>query len=730
MIALIGQVNGDGRSWPSGRRTRTSTSSSCAPTRLRPSTATSARRLADRHMDRAGHGRPDHLGRRAEPAPAGRPTPTASCSSCRRPADNDAPARWMALADRVEPRATPTFALLATPPAGSSRRRAPLSGPTGRAGDALRLADLPADRTTSEAGSACSRDPSPTAAADLALAVAHRPILRFDTHEPDHARSTSTRCSAPARSRCARAARSCVSVRPGGREDGLRAASTTWRSTPCAGHAESGAASTSMSRTRPGCRGRRRPRSISTTGGTCPTTRPTRAAARSAARASASAASPASTTSPTGRASPSCLGRATPPVSPSRSTTPSTTATSATLARAPASLGAHRRTGSSRPGDLDAGHWSSRPRHARSYPVACGKHRARQCGPDAASTRRCRTTPTTARRLVGEHGRGRHRGRGRLCEHLRRPAPHPPRGPRPRAGTTGRRTGDSQLRAGIFCASAHPPRSPGPGTLRQPWCTQRGVRRPADTSGAQPCPTALVAAGRAGAAPLLALGDSYSSGEGAGEYEPGTDTRSNSCHRSRSAWPALFAEQRRLKALPSLACSGATVTDVVSGRAKGEAERRESQIGRIAGNPDVLTITIGGNDLGFRSVSGALHRPELQPRRRGRSAGREDRRAGTAPPRRVPRDPDAAPRGRLVIVDYPRLFPESDPHDRRPIAPPRGSSPRGRQLPQLRKVERADVAILDAAREAGVDAIDVSTRSRAASCAVRASSTSTARARS
>ena len=41
----------------------------------------------------------------------------------------------------------------------------------------------------------------------------------------------------------------------------------------------------------------------------------------------------------------------------------------------------------------------------------------------------------------------------------------------------------------------------------------------------------------------------------------------------------------------------------MSGRAgSGQPERRAAQLARIAGNASVVTVTIGGNDLGFRSV--------------------------------------------------------------------------------------------------------------------------------
>ncbi len=38
----------------------------------------------------------------------------------------------------------------------------------------------------------------------------------------------------------------------------------------------------------------------------------------------------------------------------------------------------------------------------------------------------------------------------------------------------------------------------------------------------------------------VALGDSYSAGEGDRPYEPGTDTKTNTCHRSEKAYPTMI----------------------------------------------------------------------------------------------------------------------------------------------------------------------------------------------
>src|SRR6476646_3638605 len=182
VIALIGQVNGDGR-----KLAQRPTVSHLDVVVLRPDappTVDRMTRLGGWQVDTwTGQVTGDRIvwagGRR--PAPSGEAGADRVLILLPPAADNDAPARWMDLADRAEPRATPTFALLDHP---ADRQlhdwRTPLSQPTGRAGDALRLADLPADRATSEAKlGLLAATRSPDATADLALAVAHRPILRF-----------------------------------------------------------------------------------------------------------------------------------------------------------------------------------------------------------------------------------------------------------------------------------------------------------------------------------------------------------------------------------------------------------------------------------------------------------------------------------------------------------------------------------------------------------------------
>ncbi|WP_422070712.1 SGNH/GDSL hydrolase family protein [Streptomyces hoynatensis] len=100
---------------------------------------------------------------------------------------------------------------------------------------------------------------------------------------------------------------------------------------------------------------------------------------------------------------------------------------------------------------------------------------------------------------------------------------------------------------------------------------------------------ALLNAGQAQAAgpAYVALGDSYSSGNGAGNY---IDS-SGDCHRSNSAYPALYAAAHSPSSFTFAACSGAVTSDVTG-----------SQLGGLNSSTGLVTITIGGNDAGFADV--------------------------------------------------------------------------------------------------------------------------------
>ena len=98
---------------------------------------------------------------------------------------------------------------------------------------------------------------------------------------------------------------------------------------------------------------------------------------------------------------------------------------------------------------------------------------------------------------------------------------------------------------------------------------------------------APAAASAQSAAAYVALGDSYSSGVGAGSYIGS----SGSCDQSTNAYPALWDAANQPASYVSEACSGATTATVLS-----------SQLGALSSATTLVSITVGGNDVGFSSV--------------------------------------------------------------------------------------------------------------------------------
>jgi hypothetical protein len=166
------------------------------------------------------------------------------------------------------------------------------------------------------------------------------------------------------------------------------------------------------------------------------------------------------------------------------------------------------------------------------------------------------------------------------------------------------------------------------------------------TTGAVTITAGLVAGGgSAGAASVhyVALGDSYSSGTGAGAYDPG----SGNCSRSANAYPELWAAARSPDSFEFVACSGATTASVASG-----------QLSALDSSTTLVSITVGGNDAGFGRVM------ETCVLRSTAACEAEVRRSEefmeSVLPGRLDNVYDAirdkAPSARVVVLGYPRLY--------------------------------------------------------------------------
>jgi lysophospholipase L1-like esterase len=82
----------------------------------------------------------------------------------------------------------------------------------------------------------------------------------------------------------------------------------------------------------------------------------------------------------------------------------------------------------------------------------------------------------------------------------------------------------------------------------------------------------------------VALGDSYSSGVGAGSY----DSASGNCKRSANAYPQLWKSANSPSSFDFAACSGARTSDVLA-----------NQLSPLSASTTLVSISIGGNDAGF-----------------------------------------------------------------------------------------------------------------------------------
>ncbi|MBK3575906.1 SGNH/GDSL hydrolase family protein [Streptomyces sp. MBT65] len=155
----------------------------------------------------------------------------------------------------------------------------------------------------------------------------------------------------------------------------------------------------------------------------------------------------------------------------------------------------------------------------------------------------------------------------------------------------------------------------------------------------------------------VALGDSYASG-------PGIPTQVDAtCARSDRNYPSLLAAAKNWQAT-DVSCSGATTTALA-----GPQGSRPPQLDALGTDTDVVTLTIGGNDIGFSSnlatCAGLTSKdPAGNPCRTFFTSDGTDRLAqrvdDTAPKIAAALDAirERAPHAKVVVVGYPDLFPD------------------------------------------------------------------------
>jgi hypothetical protein len=107
----------------------------------------------------------------------------------------------------------------------------------------------------------------------------------------------------------------------------------------------------------------------------------------------------------------------------------------------------------------------------------------------------------------------------------------------------------------------------------------------------------------------VALGDSYSSGEGNPPFLAGTDGGNDFCHRSSAAYSEVLGAQLGLTPL-FYACSGAITSNVTSTSHYTEPPQISNP--GVDSTASLVTMTIGGNDAGFADVLKACIEQKLK----------------------------------------------------------------------------------------------------------------------
>ncbi len=139
----------------------------------------------------------------------------------------------------------------------------------------------------------------------------------------------------------------------------------------------------------------------------------------------------------------------------------------------------------------------------------------------------------------------------------------------------------------------------------------------------------------------VALGDSYSSGVGAGPYD------GSGCLRSQKSYAPRWAAANAVTSFQFPACGGAVTADVIN-----------SQVDSLSASTTMVTVTIGGNDVGFASVMLTCRFGSTSACTEAIDKARDF--AQTTLPGRLDATyatiRDRAPNAQLIVLGYPRLF--------------------------------------------------------------------------
>ncbi|WP_033320114.1 SGNH/GDSL hydrolase family protein [Streptomyces yerevanensis] len=219
--------------------------------------------------------------------------------------------------------------------------------------------------------------------------------------------------------------------------------------------------------------------------------------------------------------------------------------------------------------------------------------------------------------------------------------------------------------------------------------------------------------------PYVALGDSYT----AGPKIPGQHAKPAGCDRSDRNYPALVAAELGLAAAEfrDMSCSGATMADLFAPQSTDHGTN-PAQLSALSTSTRLVTLGIGGNDIGFSSLitscvtSGVLYQlenrigdaaaNEATCRERHSSAGSDEaevkiKAAGGRLSDVLGDIKRRAPEARTYVVGYPAILPDKGADCERAMGLAPGDVGFLRQ-----KEQQLNAMLRDAAEAAGAVYVD------------------------
>jgi lysophospholipase L1-like esterase len=199
----------------------------------------------------------------------------------------------------------------------------------------------------------------------------------------------------------------------------------------------------------------------------------------------------------------------------------------------------------------------------------------------------------------------------------------------------------SLITIGLVAGVAAAPASALQGASQQA-TTQQGTTLQAMTQQATTA-TAVPSSGWSppASASYVALGDSFTAGQGAPPYKAGA------CLQSKyTSYPSIAAALSRLRLIENKACSGATVADV------------GAQLGGVSASTKLVTLTVGAIDAGSNDVLAACAPDPASQLCAAAIAASTAKLQALGPQLAGLYSGIAAslPEARVVVLNYPRLF--------------------------------------------------------------------------